>query len=54
MEILLNAGDNVRFDGGDLMPGAVGAGTFWTGVVDYINGGDLDTILADIDASWPR
>ncbi len=28
------------------MPGAVGAGSFWTGVVDYINGADLDTVLA--------
>lgn len=51
-EILLNA-DSVRFDGSDLMPGAVGTGTFWSGIVDYIAGEDLDTILADIDASWP-
>lgn len=45
---------SIRFDGSDLQPGAVGAGTFWSGVVDFINGGDLDTILADIDASWPQ
>ncbi|MEW5987623.1 MAG: ABC transporter substrate-binding protein [Chloroflexota bacterium] len=44
-----------RFDGSDLMPGAVGAGTFWTGMVDYVSGAaELDTILPEIDASWPQ
>ena len=43
-----------RFDGSDLMPGEVGAGSFWTGMTDYVSGAaDLDTILNDIDASWP-
>ena len=51
-EILENA-ETFRFDGSDLMPGAVGAGTFWTGVVDFVNGADLDTVLASIDDSWP-
>ncbi len=51
-EILLEA-DTVRFDGSDLMPGEVGTGTFWSGIVDYISGEDLDAILEDIDASWP-
>ena len=52
-EILANA-DSTRFDGGDLMPGAVGTGSFWTGVVDYVSGEDLDTVLQSIDASWPE
>jgi alpha-glucoside transport system substrate-binding protein len=52
-DILANA-DTFRFDGSDLMPGAVGAGSFWTGVVDYVGGGDLDSVLAAIDASWPE
>jgi len=44
-----------RFDGSDLMPGQVGSGSFWTGMVDYVSGAaDLDTVLAEIDASWPR
>lgn len=44
-----------RFDGSDLMPGAVGAGTFWTGIVDWVSakGANLDTVLKTIDASWP-
>jgi alpha-glucoside transport system substrate-binding protein len=52
-EIILNA-SSVRFDGSDLMPGAVGAGTFWVGMTDYVSGTkDLATVLGDIDASWP-
>jgi len=44
-----------RFDGSDLMPGEVGSGKFWSGMVDYISGtADLDTVLAEIDAAWPR
>ena len=45
---------SVRFDASDLMPGEVGAGTFWTGMTSYVNGdADLDTVLEEIDASWP-
>ncbi len=38
-EILLGA-TTFRFDGSDLMPGAVGQGSFWTGMVDYTGGKD--------------
>ncbi|MBD2112070.1 MULTISPECIES: ABC transporter substrate-binding protein [Cyanophyceae] len=51
-EILQNA-DVLRFDGADLMPGAIGTGAFWSGIVDYVDGQDLDTVLSDIDAAWP-
>lgn len=45
---------SVRFDASDLMPGEVGAGSFWTGMTSWIAGNvDLDTALAEIDASWP-
>jgi len=40
-----------RFDASDLMPENVGA-AFWTGVVDYVGGGDLDSILEDIEAAY--
>lgn len=50
---ILDEADTIRFDGSDLMPGGVGAGTFWTGVVDYISGEPLDTVLPEIDDSWP-
>ncbi|MGB3496064.1 MAG: ABC transporter substrate-binding protein, partial [Elainellaceae cyanobacterium] len=52
-EILLSA-DTIRFDGSDMMPGSVGTGAFWTGMVDYVGGSDLDTVLSNIDASWPE
>lgn len=52
-EILANA-TSFRFDGSDLMPGAVGAGTFWKNMTDYVSGTiDEDTALQQIDASWP-
>jgi alpha-glucoside transport system substrate-binding protein len=40
-----------RFDGSDLMPAAVGSGTFWTGILNYINGIPLDTVLQNIEDS---
>lgn len=40
-----------RFDGSDLMPAAVGAGSFWKGVLDYVGGADLDEVLQEIEAS---
>ena len=45
-----------RFDASDLMPGAVGAGSFWTGMVDYVSarGDNLDEVMRTIDASWPE
>ena len=43
-----------RFDASDLMPGAVGAGSFWKGMTSWVSGGiTLDTALTEIDASWP-
>jgi alpha-glucoside transport system substrate-binding protein len=43
--------ETFRFDASDLMPAAVGAGTFWSGVLDYISGIPLDTVLEAIEAS---
>jgi alpha-glucoside transport system substrate-binding protein len=46
--------DVFRFDGSDLMPGEVGAGTFWTGMVSWLSGEkDTDQVLDDIEGSWP-
>ena len=33
-------------------PGGVGAGTFWTGMVDYVSGKDAATVTAEIQKSW--
>jgi alpha-glucoside transport system substrate-binding protein len=46
--------DFARFDGSDLMPGAVGAGAFWTEMVRWINGEvELEEALTNIDDAWP-
>jgi alpha-glucoside transport system substrate-binding protein len=50
---LQQTGEVFRFDGSDLMPGAVGAGTFWTEITAWVTGGDTDTMLDNIEASWP-
>ena len=50
-EILLGA-TTFRFDASDLMPGGVGAGTFWTGMVDYSGGKDAGEVASEIQASW--
>jgi alpha-glucoside transport system substrate-binding protein len=53
-EVILNA-SSMRFDASDLMPGAVGSGSFWKSMTSYISGSvDLDTALKDIDAAWPK
>ncbi|BDZ45685.1 alpha-glucoside ABC transporter substrate-binding protein [Naasia aerilata] len=51
--ILQDPETTFRFDASDLMPGAVGAGTFWSGMVDWINGTPTDDVLASIEAGWP-
>ena len=50
-DILLGA-TTFRFDGSDLMPGAVGAGTFWTGMVDYTGGKSAQDVASEIQSSW--
>lgn len=42
-----------RFDASDLMPGAVGAGTFFKGMIDFVNGTPTDTVLQQIESGWP-
>ena len=51
-EILQNA-TTLRFDASDLMPAEVGAGTFWSGMVDWVSGTDKETVFQTIEASWP-
>jgi alpha-glucoside transport system substrate-binding protein len=50
------ANGTAGFDAGDQMPAQVGSGSFWTGMVEYMQQGpdSLETVLADIDASWPE
>ncbi len=48
---ILSSARVTRYDGSDMMPAAVGAGAFWTGVLDYVSGIPLDTVLETIEAS---
>ncbi|MCX2725463.1 ABC transporter substrate-binding protein [Roseibium salinum] len=50
-DILLNA-TVFRFDGSDLMPGGVGAGAFWTGMVDFVGGKPAEQVAEEIQTSW--
>jgi alpha-glucoside transport system substrate-binding protein len=53
-EILADPESVIRFDGSDLMPGAVGTGTFWTEMVNWFaNDKDDKAVLDAIEASWP-
>ena len=43
-----------RFDASDLMPQAVGQGSFWKEMTSWESGAeDMNTALKNIDASWP-
>ena len=50
-EILANA-TTFRFDASDLMPGEIGAGIFWTGMVDYTTGADAADVAKSIQERW--
>jgi alpha-glucoside transport system substrate-binding protein len=54
VEILQDPNTVFRFDASDMMPAAVGAGTFWRGMVEWINGKDTASVLNTIESSWPR
>lgn len=50
-QILLEA-TTFRFDGSDLMPGAIGAGAFWTGMVDFVGGRPAQQVVDRIQQTW--
>ncbi len=53
VEILQNA-DVARFDGSDNMPGVVGAGSFWSGIVNITTEAQtVEEAFAEIQTTWP-
>ncbi|MET3600292.1 ABC transporter substrate-binding protein [Martelella mangrovi] len=50
-EILTEA-TTFRFDGSDLMPGKIGAGAFWTGMIDFVGGQSAEDAATEIQNSW--
>ena len=50
-EILQDA-TTFRFDGSDLMPGAIGAGSFWSQMVFYVSGASAKKVADNVQSSW--
>jgi len=50
-EILQNA-TTFRFDGSDLMPGAIGAGSFWSQMVYFVSGASAKKVADNVQSSW--
>jgi alpha-glucoside transport system substrate-binding protein len=53
VETLQDPESEFRFDASDLMPAAVGAGSFWKGMTDWINGAETADVLAEIESGYP-
>ena len=49
---ILSTASTFRFDGSDLMPGKIGAGAFWTGMVDFVGGKSAQDTGAAIQKAW--
>lgn len=49
---ILTTATTFRFDGSDLMPGKIGAGAFWTGMVDFVGGKSAADVAAGIQKAW--
>ncbi len=55
VELLADESAEFRFDGSDLMPAAVGTGTFWTELVSWFaNDKPTADVLDSITESWPN
>ena len=54
IQALLDQATSFRFDASDLMPGEVGAGSFWTAMVDFVSNADLSAaeVATQIQESW--
>jgi len=53
VEILQDPNTVFRFDGSDLMPGAVGTDSFWKGIVAWVSGNSTQQVVDTIESSWP-
>ncbi|HEY6635493.1 MAG TPA: hypothetical protein VI141_07755, partial [Acidimicrobiia bacterium] len=53
-EMVANA-TTLGFDASDLMPASVGAGTFWSGMIDWVaaDGTNTEEVFQSIEDSWP-
>jgi alpha-glucoside transport system substrate-binding protein len=44
----------VVYDGSDVMPKEVGSGTFWTGMVEWLQGKSSQQVTDTIEQGWPQ
>ncbi|MGB3299524.1 MAG: ABC transporter substrate-binding protein [Phormidesmis sp.] len=51
---LLTSAQIVQFDASDSMPGAVGTGTFWSGMMDFVAGQSAQAVTDKIEYYWPE
>jgi alpha-glucoside transport system substrate-binding protein len=51
---LLTTAEIIQFDGSDSMPGAVGTGTFWSGMMDFVAGASAAEVTDKIEYYWPE
>jgi alpha-glucoside transport system substrate-binding protein len=49
---ILSTATTFRFDGSDMMPGKIGAGAFWTAMVDLVGGKPPADVAAEVQKSW--
>src|SRR6056297_1925010 len=49
---ILTSATTFRFDASDLMPGEIGAGAFWSGMVDYTTGASVEDVTQAIQDRW--
>ncbi|KMK67429.1 ABC transporter substrate-binding protein [Puniceibacterium sp. IMCC21224] len=49
---ILGNATTFRFDASDLMPSEIGAGAFWSGMVDYTTGSDAADVATEIQSRW--
>jgi alpha-glucoside transport system substrate-binding protein len=49
---ILQDATTFRFDASDLMPAEIGAGAFWTGMVDYATGASAQDVAKGIQDRW--
>lgn len=49
---VLSSARTVRFDGSDLMNPAVGTGTFWAGILDFVRNADARAAVAEIQKGY--
>jgi alpha-glucoside transport system substrate-binding protein len=49
---ILTTATSFRFDGSDLMPGKIGAGAFWTGMIDLVGSKSAEEVGTQIQQAW--